>query len=138
MVAARNEVDCVADLMGQYGCTCDDCLASMEAEADSEFLAEVGAGYAYSGFSASDAMQQAREDLRYRKMRSELPAMRAQFTELRNVWANQRNPRNRAATVVAMVHLTCEAIRADKGVHRDYWAVYEEVAECLIVWEAKA
>lgn len=138
MVAAKNGTDCVADLFGSYGCTCADCVASAEAEAESEFLAEVGASYAYSGFSASDAMQQAREDLRYRKMRKELPAMRQQFAALRSEWFYTHSRATRRHLVDTMTHLTCEAIRAETGTHRDFWSVYEEVAECLIAWEAKA
>lgn len=82
---------CTADTVGQYECGCAECAATTEAELRSEALAEIGAGYAYSGFSAADAMTMASNDLRAIKLRAQLPDLRKQYGALRRQWAQAQS-----------------------------------------------
>lgn len=78
---------CTAEVVGPEMCECADCAATVAADCEAEALAEMGANYAYSGYSASDAMTMARNDLRTLRLRANLPALRVQYAQARRAWA---------------------------------------------------
>lgn len=137
MSAERVAADCVIDLLGDCSCiVCEREREEMEAaDAEAEYLAEVGANYAYSGFSASDAMQMAREDQYYRRLRRQLPEMRRQFAALRAEWAELPLCDRKRDLLDAMVSLTEQAIRAKEG--RFTSTTRRDVVVALIAWRKK-
>ena len=76
-------VRCEAELVGIHGCHCGACLAIQAADAEAEWLAEVGANYAYSGHSAHDAMTMARNDREAVRVRFVIAEQRQEFRRLR-------------------------------------------------------
>lgn len=81
------KIVCTAEVTGPEMCPCPECAAMLEADHQAEWLAEMGANYAYSGHNASDAMTMARNDLRTLKLRANLPAIRKQYARERRAWA---------------------------------------------------
>lgn len=126
---------CTADTTGYERCNCAECSAMVQADYDSEFLAEVGASYAYSGIHGSGAMQLAREDLRYQKMRREVPDMRAEFAALRLRWVGMPFGRKRCEVFDRMVAITAEANRALHGY--DSSSTRDEVIAALAAWRKR-
>lgn len=126
---------CTADITGYEQCNCAECAAMVEADYESEFLAEVGASYAYSGIHGSDAMQLAREDLRYQKMRREVPDMRAEFAALRLEWVSLPFGKERIAAFDRMVAIAAEANRALHGY--DSSSTRDEVIAALAAWRRR-
>lgn len=111
-----------------YTCGCPECNAYCEAEAESEYLAETGASYAYSGFSAHDAMQLARHDLVARKLPT-AEQMRVEYRRLRRE-AGTAPAASHDRYAEEMVAL----IRHAGALHLDIWDSEQRKRAERIVW----
>lgn len=115
------KIVCTAEVTGPEMCACPECVGMLDAENQAEWLAETGASYAYSGFSASDAMTMARNDLRAIRLRANLPAIRKQYTQERRAWATA----------------TSEAEASDHWVkaYRAFQDGYEATGQIVRTWD---
>jgi hypothetical protein len=110
-----------------YNCGCAACAAFCEDEARSEFLAEQGASYYYSGMSASDAMQMARHDIEARKLPT-VEQLRAEYRRLRRE-AGTAPEASRALYAEEMIAL----LRNVAYLHQDHWGAREQARAEQIV-----